>query len=67
MKDRIARCPHCGFSIALGDGVKVGEMIVCPSCGEELEVASLNPPRLDFASAGGWEERPTEIWKEGEE
>ena len=67
MKNLIAKCPHCGFSITLGRDVKLKEMIVCPACGEELEVVELDPPRLDFASAGDWDENPSEIWKREEE
>ncbi len=67
MKNRLARCPHCGFSITLGNDARVGEMIVCPACGEELEIVDLDPPRLDFASAGEWEEGSRELWKREEE
>ena len=37
-----AICPECEAEIPL-DGVVVGEIIVCPDCGVDLEVLALQP------------------------
>lgn len=41
-------CPECGALFTLEDPVEA-ELVVCPECGAELEVISLDPPRLDLA------------------
>jgi alpha-aminoadipate carrier protein LysW len=33
----------------LAPGVEAGEIVVCPDCGVELEVLSVNPVELDLA------------------
>jgi alpha-aminoadipate carrier protein LysW len=35
--------------LALAADVEVGEIVVCPDCGVELEVMSLDPIRLELA------------------
>ncbi len=45
----MATCPECGALIDLGDDVVEGEIIVCDECGAELEVISLDPPKLELA------------------
>lgn len=45
----MAECPECGAIIELPSGTEVGEIILCPDCGVELEVTSLNPPTLELA------------------
>jgi len=42
-------CPDSGCMITLPVGTEMGEIIVSPETGAELEVISLNPPRLDYA------------------
>lgn len=44
-----AECPVCGAMIELQEDTVVGELLECPDCGTELEVASLNPPTLNEA------------------
>jgi len=44
-----ANCPECETEIALEDGTIIGEIIVCPDCGVDLEVISLDPIELDLA------------------
>jgi alpha-aminoadipate carrier protein LysW len=44
-----ANCPECDAEITLGDKVEKGEIVVCPDCGSELEVTSINPPTLELA------------------
>lgn len=44
-----AECPVCGASIDFPLGTVAGELIECPECGTELEVASVNPPNVKEA------------------
>jgi alpha-aminoadipate carrier protein LysW len=44
-----ATCPECEAEITLGGKVLTGEIVLCPECGAELEVISLNPLQLDLA------------------
>jgi alpha-aminoadipate carrier protein LysW len=43
-----AHCPECDAEIQLVDVIE-GEIVVCPDCGVDLEVISLNPVKLDLA------------------
>lgn len=42
-------CPECSAEFELGSDTMEGEIVVCPDCGVELEVVSLDPPKLDVA------------------
>ena len=42
-------CLECGAEIKLAANVEKGEIVICPDCGVELEVVSVNPLRLDLA------------------
>ncbi|MEW5871051.1 MAG: lysine biosynthesis protein LysW [Chloroflexota bacterium] len=42
-------CPECVAEITLDDDVEQGEIIVCPDCGVDLEVVSLDPPEIALA------------------
>jgi alpha-aminoadipate carrier protein LysW len=42
-------CPECGAQVALAPGTEVGEILVCPECGVDLEVRSIDPPMLALA------------------
>lgn len=44
-----AECPECAAEIELAADAIVGEIVVCPDCGMELEVVSLDPPAVDAA------------------
>jgi alpha-aminoadipate carrier protein LysW len=44
-----ATCPECEAEITLTTGAEANEIIVCPDCGVDLEVISLNPPKLEVA------------------
>jgi len=44
-----AICPECEAEIALEKGTEVGEIIVCPDCGVDLEVTSLDPAAVELA------------------
>lgn len=43
-----ANCAECDAEIAL-ENVIEGEIVVCPDCGVDLEVISLDPPQLELA------------------
>lgn len=42
-------CLECGAELELADDVEVGEIVICPDCGVELEVMSLDPIALELA------------------
>jgi alpha-aminoadipate carrier protein LysW len=42
-------CPECEAEIALDASVEAGEIIVCPDCGVDLEVTSLEPAAVALA------------------
>lgn len=44
-----AQCPECAAELTLAADVEVGEIVLCPDCGVELEVRSVNPIVLELA------------------
>lgn len=44
-----AFCSECEAEITLESGVEQNEIIVCPDCGVDLEVVSLEPLTLELA------------------
>ncbi len=42
-------CTECEAEIELGAGVELGEIIVCPDCGIDLEITSLDPITVELA------------------
>ena len=42
-------CPECEAEITLEASTEVGEILVCPDCGVDLEVKSLNPATVELA------------------
>lgn len=42
-------CPECLAEIELEEGAELNEIIVCPDCGVELEIISLDPPQAEMA------------------
>ncbi len=42
-------CPECEAEIDLAENTEVGEIIVCPDCGVDLEVTSLTPAMVALA------------------
>lgn len=42
-------CPECEAQFELEEGTEVHEIVVCPECGVDLEVVSLDPPELELA------------------
>ncbi len=44
-----AQCPECEASVPMDSNVEMGEILVCPDCGAELEVTGLSPAILALA------------------
>lgn len=42
-------CPECAATIAFEAGAEVGEIIVCPECGVDLEITGLDPAAVALA------------------
>ena len=42
-------CLECAAELDLAPDVELGEIVVCPDCGVELEVIGLEPLLLDLA------------------
>ena len=42
-------CPECEAEITLAAGTEVGEILVCPDCGVDLEVTALDPAKVQLA------------------
>jgi len=45
----MAECPECAAELILEADVEEGEIIVCPDCGVELEVVSVDPVAVEPA------------------
>jgi len=43
-----ATCPDCLAEIDLPDDTMVGEIVSCPDCGLELEVASIEGRKIEL-------------------
>ncbi|MFH0897939.1 MAG: lysine biosynthesis protein LysW [Candidatus Bathyarchaeota archaeon] len=43
-----AECPDCLAEIDASDDVMVGEILSCPDCGLELEVASVEGGKIEL-------------------
>jgi len=44
-----ATCPECEGQVELDAQTEANEIVVCPDCGVDLEVVSLNPLTLELA------------------
>ena len=42
-------CPECEAEIGIDNNVIQGEILVCPDCGVDLEVISLEPVSVEIA------------------
>jgi alpha-aminoadipate carrier protein LysW len=42
-------CLECGAELKLDEVLHQGEIVVCPDCGVEFEVVSLDPLTLELA------------------
>ena len=51
-------CPVCGANLSIEDETVVSELVDCAECASELEVVSLDPPKLAEApeAAEDWGE-----------
>ncbi len=45
----MVQCPECAAELNLAPDVEVGEIVLCPDCGVELEVRNLSPIVLEVA------------------
>jgi alpha-aminoadipate carrier protein LysW len=45
----MAICLECAAELDLGPDTVVAEIVVCPDCGVELEVMSIDPIEVDLA------------------
>jgi alpha-aminoadipate carrier protein LysW len=45
----MAECIECGAEVSLHEGLEVGEIVDCATCGAELEVVGVDPVELDAA------------------
>jgi lysine biosynthesis protein LysW len=43
-----AKCPYCNNRISFSSPPRLGQKVVCPHCGEYLEIIELGPVVLDF-------------------
>ena len=41
-----AACPECRHTVTIPDDASPGELLVCERCGVELELLSLDPPKV---------------------
>ena len=42
-------CPECEAEITFEASTEIGEILVCPDCGIDLEVTSLDPAKVELA------------------
>jgi alpha-aminoadipate carrier protein LysW len=42
-------CPECEAEISLDGNVMQGEILVCPDCGVDLEVITIDPVAVEVA------------------
>lgn len=47
-----ATCPECQNLVELKSEDEVGDVVICPNCGAELEVTSLEPPEVELLEEG---------------
>jgi len=45
----MATCLECAAELEIAPDTEEGEIVVCPDCGVELEVMSVNPIVLELA------------------
>lgn len=43
------QCPECAADIHIEDSTELGEILVCPDCGLDLEIIALDPPLAEPA------------------
>jgi alpha-aminoadipate carrier protein LysW len=45
----MTECIECGAELSLHEGLEIGEIVDCATCGAELEVVSTDPVDLEEA------------------
>ena len=50
-----AYCPSCEAVVSV-EQPRIGAMVTCAECGQELEVISTNPFEVDYPLDAGWED-----------
>jgi len=45
----MTECVECGAEVSLHDGIEIGEIVDCATCGAELEVVDTDPAVLETA------------------
>lgn len=45
----MSSCPECAAELNLAPDTEEGEIVICPDCGVELEVMSVNPITIELA------------------
>jgi lysine biosynthesis protein LysW len=50
-----AYCPNCD-SVISSDKPRMGAVITCGECGQELEIISVSPFEVDFPLADDWDD-----------
>ena len=45
----MVNCPVCAAELDLPAGTEEGEILPCEECGSDLEVVSLDPPKVETA------------------
>jgi alpha-aminoadipate carrier protein LysW len=45
----MAECIECAAGLDLAPDVEIGEIVVCPDCGVELEVMGVGPVTVELA------------------
>lgn len=48
--EKRVKCDSCGEYFDLDEEYKTGDIVSCPTCGDELRIISLNPPKTEFVS-----------------
>lgn len=47
-KKRTSKCPACGENIYIKDQLRLGQIVICTGCEEELEIIKIDPIVLDW-------------------
>jgi alpha-aminoadipate carrier protein LysW len=49
MRRNTMNCLECDANLELGSDLEEGEIVVCPDCGVEWEIMSLDPLSIELA------------------
>lgn len=52
-KRGMGKCPSCGETIYVGYRSRIGQLVTCCSCDDELEILRLDPIILDWSYIPG--------------